>query len=209
MPARPAPVQAGGLGAKLKAMHQFRSWQERWAWVAGLLAARTGEGLEMWNRRVLDSGLPDPAALRAWLADQGVDGYPRMLLIMERFGYPDYLTADAADLVDAQYADRPGLRPIFDGILAVAAGLGEVDVQARKTYVTLVSPRRTFAAIKATTRSRVDLGMRLDGLAPAGRLLSAAGVGSDSINLRIGLATPQEIDDEVVAWLGRAYRESS
>ena len=190
-------------------MHQFRSWQERWAWVVGMLEARTGEGLEAWNRRVAGSGAPDEAALRAWLTEQGVDGYPRMLLVMERFGYPDFLTAGADDLVDAQYADRPGLRAIFDGILAVAAGLGEVDVQARKTYVTLVSPRRTFAAIKATTRTRVDLGMRLDGVAPAGRLHAAAGVGSDTINLRVGLATPDEIDDEVVAWLARAYRASS
>jgi len=28
------------------------------------------------------------AALRQWLADEGVTGYPQQLLVWERFGYP-------------------------------------------------------------------------------------------------------------------------
>ena len=36
-----------------------------------------------------------------------------------------------------------------------------VTVQARGTLVSLVSPRRTFAVLKPTTKSRVDLGLRL------------------------------------------------
>ena len=63
-----------------------------------------------------------------------------MLLVMERFGYPDFLLASADELIDGQYADRPALRPILDEVLLRAAEVGEVDVQARKTYVTLVTP---------------------------------------------------------------------
>jgi hypothetical protein len=33
-----------------------------------------------------------------------------MVLVMERFGYPDYLLAAADELIDGQYADRPGRR---------------------------------------------------------------------------------------------------
>jgi hypothetical protein len=89
---------------------------------------------------------------------------------MERFGYPDFLLASADKLVDDQSADRPQLRPIFDAIIAAAAGLGQVVAQARKTYVSLVSPRRTFARVQPTTKSRVDLGLRLEGRRPRGRL---------------------------------------
>lgn len=34
-------------------------------------------------------------------------GYARSLLVMERFGYPDFLRASGDELIDGQYADRP------------------------------------------------------------------------------------------------------
>jgi hypothetical protein len=53
--------------------------------------------------------LKDSKALEVWLEKQGVTGYARSFLVMERFRYPDYLLASANDLVDAQYKDRPKL----------------------------------------------------------------------------------------------------
>ena len=69
--------------------------------------------------------------------------------------------AEAGGLIAGQYADRPGLRAILDTLLAAAARPGPVTVQARKTFVSLVTPRRTFAVVQATTKRRVDLGLRL------------------------------------------------
>jgi Domain of unknown function (DUF5655) len=83
------------------------------------------------------------------------------------------LPAEQQALVARQYADRPGLRPILDAVLAAAAALGPATVEARVTVVSLVSPRRTFASIKATTKTRVDLGLRLENVTPAGRLPDA------------------------------------
>ena len=123
---------------------------------------------------------------------------------MERFGYPDFLLATASELIDGQYADRPDLRPVLERVLAAVGSLGDVTVQARKTYA-LVTPRRTFAVVRPTTRSRVDLGLRLDGHPPEGRLEAARSLGNDTINLRIGLGTADDADDEVVDWLARAY----
>ena len=120
----------------------------------------------------------------------------------------DAAGAEADELVDGQYEDRPQLRPVLDAVLVAASALGPVTVQARKTCVSLVSPRRTFAAVQATTKSRVDLGLRLDGMAPNGRLLVAKNIASGTINLRIALGDPGEVDEEVVGWLRRAYDES-
>src|SRR3989449_6440518 len=89
---------------------------------------------------------------------------------MERFGYPDFLLATADELIDGQYADRAQLRPIFDALIDAAAGLGQVTIQARKNYVSLVSPPRTVARLQATTKNRVDLRLRLEGREPKGRL---------------------------------------
>lgn len=83
-------------------------------------AARQGHDVGRWAGQIAaEQNLDDEAALRGWLADRGVTGYQQMLLVMERFGYPDYLLASAGELLDGQYPDRPQLRPILD--VAVAA----------------------------------------------------------------------------------------
>lgn len=188
---------------------QARDWRERNRWVADLLKRRTGDDLETWNARVREAGFGDEASLRAWLDSQGVTGYPQTMLVMERFGYPDFLVASADELIDGQYRDRPALRPILDAILARAAALGQVTVQARKTYVLLVTPRRTFAAVQASTKRRVDLGMRLADQRPTGRLESATSMGSGSVTVRIGLTSVDQVDDDVESWLRRAYDENA
>lgn len=190
-------------------MENSKSWQDTRAWFTELLQRKTGDGLEPWNRRVAEQALPDKAALTAWLETQGVTGYAQSLLVWEYFGYPDFLLASADALIDGQFADRPHLRPILEAVLAAAQSLGDVTVQARKTYVSLVTPRRTFAVVKATTRKRVDLGLRLDGQAPKGILLDGKSLGSDTIQVRIPLAEPADLDEEALHWLERAYRANS
>src|SRR5262249_673008 len=170
------------------------------------LKERTGEDVDTWNRRIQKQRFHDPKSLRAWLTKQGVTGYARSLLVMERFGYPDFLLASADELIDGQYADRPQLRPIFGAIIDAAAGLGEVTIQARKTYVPLVSPRRTFARVQPTTKDRVDLGLRLEGQKPGGRLQPSKI--HESMKLQISLRAPAEVDAEVLGWLQQAYDEN-
>ena len=116
---------------------------------------------------------------------------------------------DADELIEGQYADRLGLRPILDAVLAVLPGLGPVTVRPRKTLVTLFTPRRAFAAIRATTRDRVDLGLRLDDARPGGRLLAAGNVGGGGVTVRVTLTRPDDVDDEVRELIRRAYAENS
>lgn len=189
-----------------------KSWQEMRMWSARLLESRTGQDLAAWNERIA-TGAPenraDAPALRKWLAAQGVTGYAQALLAWETFGYPEFLVADAERLIARQYADRPHLRAVFDAVIAALSALpGPVTVQARGTYVSLVSPRRTFAVLKPTTKSRVDLGLRLNTIKqPEGRLLPARGIGQATF--RIALTTPAEVDDEVRNWLTVAYDENT
>jgi len=129
-----------------------RSWQEMREQEIQWLVDRTGQGLDVWNVRVRDTGLSDETSLRAWLTEQGVTGYPAMLLVMERFGYPDYLQATADDLIEGQYADRPELRPILDTILGLLSGVGDVEIQARKTYVACSRPNGLSARFSRRRR---------------------------------------------------------
>ena len=185
----------------------MQSWEPMRARIVAQLERQTGRDVDAWNVLVVAERPPDEPALRQWLAAQGVTGYPQMLLVWETFGYPDFLRASASELVDAQYADRPDLRPIFDAVALVVTDLGG-EIQARKTYVSFLTGRRTFAVAQATTQRRVDLGLRLDGATPGGRLLAAKGIGNDAINVRIPLEGADGLDDEAIRWLATAYEQS-
>ena len=186
-----------------------RSWQEMRDQEIKWLIERTGDGLDTWNERVVASGRKDETSLRAWLSEKGVTGYPAMLLVMERFGYPDYLQTSAEDLIENQYADRPATRPIYDAFLALLPEVGEIEVQARKTYVAFLTPKRTFSALVPTTRTRSDLGLRLPASQPAkGRLEVAKSFAQSSVTHKIGLTNADDIDDEVVGWIKHSYAEN-
>jgi hypothetical protein len=112
-----------------------------------VLEKQTGKGVGHWNARIKKEKFADARSLEAWLAHLGATGYAKQLLVMERFGYPDFVTASADELIDAQYADRPHLRPIYEAIVAAARNLGEIVVQVPKRYVSLVMPRRASRSL--------------------------------------------------------------
>ena len=187
-------------------MTQTRSWAEMLTWIEQRLVAATGDDVATWSARVRETGLTTEAEVRAWLAERGITGYGQMVLVMERFGYPDFLD---------RHRRRAGRRPVR-GEAGAAAGVrgrrhggarrgADVDVQARKGYVSLVTPRRTFAVVQASTRDRVDLGLRLPGREPAGRLLPARSIGNGDCSVRFGLTSVADVDDEVVDVLAEAY----
>ena len=187
-------------------MPQIRDWQSMKAMSARLLQERTGLDVSTWNKRIQSKHLKNEKALRTWLDEQGVTGYAQNLLVMERFGYPAFMQASADELIQGQYADRPQLRPILDALLGAVAGLGDVTIQARKTYVSLMTGRRTFARVQPTTKHRVDLALRLEGQKPSGRLKPSKIHASTP--LQISLTTPDEVDTEVLDWLQKAYDQN-
>jgi hypothetical protein len=104
-------------------------------------------------------------------------------------------------------SDRPHLRPILDAIIHAAAGLGKVVVQARKGYVSLVAPGRTFARVQATTKDRIDLCLRLKNQPPAGLLCPSKR--HEHMDHEIRLTATDELHSEVLRWLQEAYKQNS
>jgi hypothetical protein len=177
-----------------------------WAKYAARLQEQTGADVATWNERIRAEAPDDEQGVRAWLDERGVHGYPQALLVMERFGWPDFLQMSDEELLEGQYTDREHLRAILDRVLEVVHERHpDVEVAVRKGYVPLHTPRRQFAVVKATTKSRVDLGLRLDGREPDERLVQAKGLANDTINVRVPLTTAEEVDDEVAALLDEAW----
>ncbi len=89
-------------------------------------------------------------------------------------------------------------------MIASARSLGpDVEVAPKKLNVSL-RRRRQFALVQPSTRTRLDLGLNLPGVAPAGRL-EASGSFNAMVSHRVKLAGPDDLDGEVLGWLRAAY----
>jgi hypothetical protein len=179
-----------------KLMSEIRDREAMRAMMARLLKERTGEEVESWNRRIRDHGFKDETALRQWLAHQGVTSYAQTLVVMEHFGYPDFLLASVDEQIEAQYADRPQLPPVLDKVIQSMTRLGPVAIQALKGYVSFLTPRKTFARRRITTKNRADLALRLEGVEPGGRLVPSKI--QKTMQVQLPLHSPGVVDSEVL-----------
>ncbi len=174
--------------------------------MADSLEATTGRSVEGWLAIVEGLGLQRHGEILAALKrDHGLShGYANMLALIAT----GYGQQGEAELIDGLFAGaKAGLRPIFDRALEIATGMGEdVAVAPKKT---MVSFRRTkqFACFTPMSAKRVDLGVNLRGAladeaAGMPRLRPTPGGMASHV---FAIATLGDIDDEVVAWIRRAY----
>jgi hypothetical protein len=109
------------------------------------------------------------------------------------------------DLVAAQYAgERAGLRPVYDAIMKAVTTFGDdVEVSPKKTYVSLRRSKQ-FALVQPSTKTRLDVGLNLKGVAPAGRL-EASGSFNAMCTHRVRVESAGAVDAALIAWLRDAY----
>lgn len=108
--------------------------------------------------------------------------------------------------VAAQYAGaKAALRPIYDRLRPIVLGFGDdVTPAVRQSYVAFARGQQ-FAVVQPSTNSRVDVGLRLPGVAAAGRLEPSRNVGGGAITHKVAVTSAAEVDDELIAWLRAAY----
>lgn len=171
------------------------------------LKAKTGRTLEQWASLVAKSGKAKHGEIVAWLkGEHGVThGYANLIAHTALKSDAGSRAAEGEDLVGTQYAGaKAGLRPIYDRLVAEIGRFGgDVEFAPKKRYVS-VRRSKQFAIIQPSTATRVDVGLNLKGVSPAGRL-EASGSFNSMVTHRVRLATPAEVDKELVGWLKRAY----
>lgn len=184
--------------------------------VVAKMKEKTGRSLEEWIAFVKKEGPSAEEDQRAWLKEKHKLGTNYAWWIAMRVhgkGEEDtdpekYLLA-AQRYVEEMFAGKKSaLRPIYDQLLQIGLSLGS-DAKACpcQTMVPLFR-ENVFAQLKPTTNTRLDLGLCLrdaKGKLPA-RVISTGGIEKgDRITHRIGITSPDEIDDEVKRWFKTAY----
>ncbi|MBG6184294.1 hypothetical protein IWX65_002267 [Arthrobacter sp. CAN_A214] len=187
-------------------MSEIKTWRSMVDSSAERLSRTTGRSAPVWAGEARNAGITTRESLSLWLNDQGITGYNLMSIDWEMFGYPEFFQKSAEELFEAQYADRLALRPIADRLLLWAQSAEHVEIQMRKTYVSLQTPRRKFAQVAPTNKTTVDVFVRVD-LADVAALEPVRNAG-DPFAWRLRLREPAEVDDAVLDALTTAREDS-
>ena len=81
---------------------------------------------------------------------------------------------------------------------------GDFTAAPNRTYVNLLRSGKKFAIVQPSAAERLDIGIKLKGVKPAGRL-EAAGAWNAMVTHHVRIDDPKQIDAEVLAWLRQAY----
>ena len=169
------------------------------------LKEKTDKTLEQWVRIAQSSSLAKHGEIVKFLKTEHGLGHGYANLVAHSMSGGTAAPGGGGDLVAAQYAaEKAGLRPIYDAVIRAAEACGQgVEVSPKKTYVSLRRSKQ-FALVQPSTKTRVDLGLQLKGVAPQGRL-EASGSFNAMVTHRVRLESPKEVDAQVKAWLKQAY----
>jgi hypothetical protein len=168
------------------------------------IEASTGRSMDDWVAVVGASGKSKHGEIVAWLkSEHGLTHGNANLIALIALRGPDAPEGD--DLVDAIYSGpKAVLRPFHDRIIATADGFGDDVEQAPKQAYVSLRRAKQFATVGPASGGRLEIGLNLKGIEPAGRLEAGGGMCTH----RVRLTDPAEFDAEVVGWLREAYERA-
>lgn len=184
-----------------------QSPEEQTAKMVASLPSVTGKSMEEWLALTGESGRKKHGELVSWLkSEHGIThGYANLIAHYTLKSDAGSMLAEGEDLVAAMFAgDKATMRPIFDALVARISSMGaDIEEAPKKGYLSL--RRKTqFATLHPSTKTRFDVGLKLKGVAPAGRL-EAAGSWNAMMTHRVRLERVEDVDAELAAWIRQAY----
>lgn len=171
------------------------------------LEAGTGRGLADWITMAKASGQAKHGGLVSWLKAEHGLGHGYANLVAHKTFSSDAGSSDEADLMAAMFAGpKAAMKPAYDRVAAIVAALEGAEFAAKKGYVSFRRSKQ-FGLAQPSTKDRLDLGLNLKGVEPAGRL-EAAGSWNAMMTHRVRIGSEAEVDAEVEAWLRQAWERA-
>ena len=171
------------------------------------LKASSGKSLDEWVTLARAQGAAKHGELITWLkGEHGLThGYANLVAHQTLASDAGAQLAAGVDLVAEMFAgDKAGLRPIYDSLMTAILAFGDDVEQAPKKGYMSLRRKTQFATLHPSTKTRFDVGLKLKGVPPAGRL-EAAGSWNAMVTHRVRLESADQVDAELVGWLRRAY----
>jgi hypothetical protein len=172
------------------------------------IEATYGKPMSEWIAIISASGLTKHTEVVAMLKrDYGMThGAAHRVSLVARQNAAEAVAGDQdGDPVSALYTGKKAsLRPLHDALLNAIKAFGDdIEIAPKKGYLSL-RRRKQFAMIQPSGAGRIDLGLILRDVPPAGRLESAKGFNA-LFTHRVRLSSTADIDAQLIGWLQHAY----
>jgi hypothetical protein len=173
------------------------------------IKAQTGLTANDFKTLAREKGFMEPGVkagdIVAWLKeDYGLGrGHAMAIVLVLKQANTPGLSAD--DRIDKLFSrGRSTWRKPYDALMKKTEKFGDdIRTDATDTYVSLLKGKKKFAVI-GVTADRMDIGLKLKGVEPRGRL-EASGSWNAMVTHRVRISDPKQVDTEVLAWLKKAH----
>ena len=169
------------------------------------IKAKTGMTPADFRKLAKQKGLVKAGEIVAWLKKDFGLGYGHAGAIWQLIGHADDVKASPDDRLAKLFAgNKIKWRKAYDTLEKKVRKFGtDVEVEPNMTYINLCRGSKKFAIVQ-TTADRLDIGIKLKGIAPTEQF-EAAGSWNAMVTHRVRISDPKQIDAEVLAWLRQAY----
>ena len=173
------------------------------------IKAKTGKTAQELAALARQKGFSKSSQVVAWLKRDFGLGYGHAGMVWYLMAHEADANTTPADRLEKLFAKKPKWREPYRELATRIAGFGsDVELAANMTYINVLRGAKKFAIVQPSSADRLDIGLKLKGVEPAGRL-EEAGSWNAMVTHRVRISDPKELDDELLRWLEQAYRAVS
>lgn len=170
------------------------------------IKAKTGKTVEDFRALAHEKDLAKRGEIMTWLKTEFELGHGHANAMTYQIMNPEPVEISQDDQIAELFkGSKSEWHRTYDKLMTEIAKFGaDIEVAPTQSYISLLRRAKKFAILQPSTSDRFDIGIKLKGIVPAGRL-EAAGAWNNMVTYRVRISDPEQIDSEVLAWLKQAY----
>jgi hypothetical protein len=170
------------------------------------IQAKTGKTPDDFRRLAAQKGLTKYNEIMPWLKSDFGLGHGHANAIAHLIVNADAPEVKPDERIAILFSgNKEKWRKGYDALVEKLTRFGaDVKVAPTNTYISLLRGSNKFGIVQPSAADRLDIGIKLKGVAPSGRF-EAAGSWNAMVTHRVRISDPKQIDKDVLAWLKQAY----
>jgi len=176
------------------------------------IKAKTGKTPQDFRMLAEKKGFLKPGVkvgdILVWLKEDFGLGHGHAMAIVQTFKSATQPKLNSDELLNRHFRNaKSNWRKPYDDLWAKVRTFGtDVTVSPTNSYISLLRNGKKFGILQVTS-IRMDIGIKLKGAPPHGRL-EDSGDWNNMVTHRVRITEPKQIDAEVFSWLHQAYEKA-
>lgn len=172
------------------------------------LYKNTGKSLEQWIEIVNKENIAKHGEIINFLKESHGLSYGFANLIAHKSKGSDAGSAENQDeLITKQYQGKEHLLPVYQKLMGEIETFGnDIEIAPKNAYVSL-RRKKQFALLQPATKTRFEIGIILKGQKAQGKL-EVINTANAMCSHKINVADINDIDNEIIDWLKKAYENA-